>query len=188
MSEEKHVGIKTAENVDIKPSQSESVLFPKEAKYYNIKNKQLRNQQYLKNKRELRKEKKEAKKIRESEGLPKKVPHTIESLREHDETTVADLKWEENELIREDLEHDELSAYYQQSYEPKVLITYSDNPTREKGLLHSTIREISFSLDITGMVLTKKGKKARLRELGPRFTLKLRSLQKGTFDSKYGVV
>lgn len=28
--------------------------------------------------------------------------------------------------------------------------------------------------------------KARLQELGPRFTLKLVSLQKGTFDSKYG--
>lgn len=30
------------------------------------------------------------------------------------------------------------------------------------------------------------GKKAKLKELGPRFTLKLRSLQKGTFDSKQG--
>lgn len=30
------------------------------------------------------------------------------------------------------------------------------------------------------------GIKARLAELGPRFTLKLKSLQKGTFDSKYG--
>eukprot|EP00741_Cyanophora_paradoxa_P000473 tig00000405_g461.t1 len=29
-------------------------------------------------------------------------------------------------------------------------------------------------------------KKARLQELGPRFTLKLRSLQAGTFDTKYG--
>ncbi|XP_072918632.1 ribosome production factor 1 [Hemitrygon akajei] len=29
-------------------------------------------------------------------------------------------------------------------------------------------------------------KKVGLQELGPRFTLKLRSLQKGTFDSKYG--
>ena len=28
--------------------------------------------------------------------------------------------------------------------------------------------------------------KVRLRELGPRFTLKLRSLQDGTFDSKTG--
>lgn len=27
---------------------------------------------------------------------------------------------------------------------------------------------------------------ARLQELGPRFTLKLRSLQRGTFDSKTG--
>lgn len=29
---------------------------------------------------------------------------------------------------------------------------------------------------------------ARLQELGPRFTLKLESLQKGTFDSKHGVL
>lgn len=33
---------------------------------------------------------------------------------------------------------------------------------------------------------TKEGKRAKLRELGPRFTLKLRSLQEGTFDSKTG--
>ncbi|CAD7693460.1 unnamed protein product [Nyctereutes procyonoides] len=32
----------------------------------------------------------------------------------------------------------------------------------------------------------KSEKKVRIQELGPRFTLKLRSLQKGTFDSKYG--
>ncbi|KAK7100591.1 ribosome production factor 1-like [Littorina saxatilis] len=32
----------------------------------------------------------------------------------------------------------------------------------------------------------KSGKKVALKELGPRFTLKLRSLQKGTFDSKHG--
>mmetsp|Transcript_6563 Transcript_6563/g.14433 ORF Transcript_6563/g.14433 Transcript_6563/m.14433 type:complete len:88 (-) Transcript_6563:33-296(-) len=29
-------------------------------------------------------------------------------------------------------------------------------------------------------------KKARLQEIGPRFTLKIRSLQSGTFDSKHG--
>ena len=29
-------------------------------------------------------------------------------------------------------------------------------------------------------------KRCGLAELGPRFTLRLRSLQKGTFDSKYG--
>ncbi|KAK7485282.1 hypothetical protein BaRGS_00023533 [Batillaria attramentaria] len=32
----------------------------------------------------------------------------------------------------------------------------------------------------------KNGKKVALKELGPRFTLKLRSLQKGSFDSKFG--
>ncbi|XP_043941650.1 ribosome production factor 1 [Protopterus annectens] len=32
----------------------------------------------------------------------------------------------------------------------------------------------------------KNEKRVALQELGPRFTLKLRSLQKGTFDSKYG--
>lgn len=32
----------------------------------------------------------------------------------------------------------------------------------------------------------KDGKRTKLMELGPRFTLRLRSLQKGTFDSKYG--
>ena len=32
----------------------------------------------------------------------------------------------------------------------------------------------------------KNQKKAGLQELGPRFTLKLRSLQRGTFDSKFG--
>ena len=32
----------------------------------------------------------------------------------------------------------------------------------------------------------KSAEKCRLRELGPRFTLKLRSLQKGTFDSALG--
>lgn len=32
----------------------------------------------------------------------------------------------------------------------------------------------------------KNGEKAALHELGPRFTLRLKSLQKGTFDSKFG--
>lgn len=32
----------------------------------------------------------------------------------------------------------------------------------------------------------KNREKVKLRELGPRFTLKLRSLQQGTFDSKFG--
>lgn len=37
-----------------------------------------------------------------------------------------------------------------------------------------------------GRYVFRNNKRVGLKELGPRFTLKLRSLQKGTFDSKYG--
>ncbi|XP_018568498.1 probable ribosome production factor 1 [Anoplophora glabripennis] len=291
---------------DIKPSKSGSVLYPSESKFAHIKNKQVRTQQFQKVKRELKKAKKEAKKTREREGLPKQAPHTIESLREKDETIITDLNLEENELVREDIEHDELSTYYKQSYEPKVLITYSDNPMKKtrifgreltriipnskslyrnrsgvkkivksaikkeftdvlvinenrkepNGLLvihlpngptaHFKVSNVRITTELrkshkaitahrpevilnnfaTRLGLTvgrmlgalfhydpefvgqravtfhnqrdfiffrhyrygfdSEGKKARLKELGPRFTLKLRSLQKGTFDSKYG--
>ena len=40
--------------------------------------------------------------------------------------------------------------------------------------------------DICYRYMFKNAKKAGLQEIGPRFTLKLRSLQKGTFDSKFG--
>ncbi|KNC85628.1 hypothetical protein SARC_02201 [Sphaeroforma arctica JP610] len=32
----------------------------------------------------------------------------------------------------------------------------------------------------------RNGKRVGLQEIGPRFTLKLKSVQKGTFDSKFG--
>ncbi|XP_066256409.1 probable ribosome production factor 1 [Euwallacea similis] len=294
------------EEYDLKPSTSGSVLFPTETKFSNIKNKQVRTQQFQKIKRELKKTRKEAKKQRIREDAPKKIPHTIESLRIKDETTVTNLNDEENELIRDDLENDEFSDFYRQSYEPKVLITYADNPMRKTrifgremtriipnsialyrnrsgvkkivksaiakeytdiivinenrkepdGLLvihlpngptaHFKLSNVFITTELkkshklitshrpevvlnnftTRLGLTVgrmlgalfhydpefvgqravtfhnqrdfiffrhyrygfdgEGKKARLKELGPRFTLKLRSLQKGTFDSKYG--
>ncbi|KAG5891087.1 hypothetical protein JTB14_028290 [Gonioctena quinquepunctata] len=93
----------------------------------------VRNQLYMKNKKQRTKAKKEAKKLREAEGAPKKTPHTIESLREKDETIITDLDDEKNDLVREDLEKDEFSDYFKQSYEPKVLITFADNPMKELG-------------------------------------------------------
>ncbi|KAF6022877.1 RPF1 [Bugula neritina] len=51
---------------------------------------------------------------------------------------------------------------------------------------------LPFSLSDPLWALTKpplvfrNEKKCGLHELGPRFTLKLRSIQKGTFDSKFG--
>ncbi|XP_056648272.1 probable ribosome production factor 1 [Diorhabda sublineata] len=294
------------EEEKIKPSVNGGVKFPTESKYSNIKNKQIRIQQYQKDKRERKKAKKDAKKAREKEGLPKKIPHTIESLREKDETIITDLTTDENELIRDDLDQDEFNEFYKQSYEPKVLITYADNPMRKtrifgreltriipnsvslyrnrsgvKKIVKSAIKKdftdiliinehnkepdgllvihlpdgptahfkvsnvrITTELrknhrDITahrpevvlnnfatrlGLTIGRmlgalfhydpefegqravtfhnqrdfiffrhyrygfdaNGQKCRLKELGPRFTLKLKSLQKGTFDSKYG--
>ncbi|KAL3284626.1 hypothetical protein HHI36_018780 [Cryptolaemus montrouzieri] len=291
---------------DIKPSSSGSVSFPNERKYAHIKNKIVRNQQYNKAKKEKQKERKKLKTERERSGEPKKIPHTIESLREKDETSVGELEADDNELVRHDLDNDEFSNYYKQSYEPKVLITYSDNPMKKTrifgreltriipnsvslyrnrsgikkivrsaiakdytdvlvvnehrkepdGLLvihlpdgptaHFRLSNVKITTELrkkhkditahrpevilnqftTRLGLTvgrmlgalfhyspefegqravafhnqrdyiffrhyrygfdQDGKKARLKELGPRFTLKLKSLQKGTFDSKYG--
>lgn len=76
------------------------------------------------------KAKKELKAQKEREGVPKQKPHTIDSLREKDETAIVDINAEENLLVRSDLENDEFSDYYKSSYEPKVLITYADNPMK----------------------------------------------------------
>lgn len=71
-------------------------------------------------------------------------------------------------------------------------------------MLRSIIKEITSFLDIISNEKTflvyslyiydsyfrytfdADGRRSRLKELGPRFTLRLKSLQKGTFDSKYG--
>ncbi|KAF5297362.1 hypothetical protein FQR65_LT01292 [Abscondita terminalis] len=297
---------KLTEKDDVKPSTSGAVLLPAISKYNHIKNKELRNLRYRKEKSEKKKQKKKQKAQKKKEEGPKQVPHTIESLREKDETSVGDLSTEDNAPILADLQEDEFSEYYKNSYEPKVLITYSDNPMKKtrifgreltriipnsksfyrnrsgvkkivksakrenytdvliinenrkqpNGLLvihlpdgptaHFKVSNVRITTemrkshkDITehrpevilnnfttrlGLTVGRmlgalfhynpefdgqravafhnqrdyvffrhykyefnaEGKKARLKELGPRFTLKLRSLQKGTFDSKYG--
>lgn len=55
MSEETNDEIKVEQSKDVKPSTSGEVYFPNENKYSHIKNKQVRNQQYLKNKKERKK-------------------------------------------------------------------------------------------------------------------------------------
>ncbi len=47
-------------------------------------------------------------------------------------------------------------------------------------------RKAARALAAKGGVQAPKVVQARLQELGPRFTMKLQSLQKGTFDSKGG--
>jgi hypothetical protein len=54
---------------------------------------------------------------------PKKVPHTIESLREPNDNTVTGEAYEMLDIL-----HDEFSPYFDQEYIPKIVITSSQNP------------------------------------------------------------
>lgn len=271
-----------------------------------IKNKEIRHKLFKKQQVARKKEQKKARKQRKLEGGPRSTGHTIESLREKDHTTVENIDESDNEELRKELEIDDFSEYFSREYNPKVLITYADNPvtkTRKFGIelariipnalakirnrssikkmVKSAVRENFTDIIIVnennrepnGLVVvhlpngptahfklsnvritkeihrshleftkhrpeviltnfttrlglsvgrmlgalfhhdpefkgrravtfhnqrdyiffrhhryefTKDGNRAKLRELGPRFTLKLRSLQEGTFDSKYG--
>lgn len=271
-----------------------------------IKNKEIRHKVFRKDRAGKKKADKKERKIRQAQPGVKSKGHTIESLREKDQTTVTNLEDSENEETRKEMELDEFSEYYSKSYEPKVLITYSDNPHSKtrgfgKELTHiipnsvaltrhrSSVKKICASAmregytdviiinenrkQVNGLVLIhlpggptahfkvsnvklttdikrklsnftshrpeviltnfttrlgvqigrmlgsifhydpqfrgrravtfhnqrdyiffrhhryefdKNGKRVKLMELGPRFTLKLRSLQQGLFDSKTG--
>merc|ERR1712029_291881 len=278
-----------------------------------IKNKIRRNEEWVKLKRQKKKEKKarqdEREKEREAlgdEAPPKLVPKTIDNMREYDETTVGGKEGtEEDEEVEHDIVNDEFSEYFNKTYEPKILITCSDNPhsktiafikeltriipnSEPKWRKNASIKKMvkdAVKLDYTdiiivnednrspnGLVVThlpegptahfklinvkitkdlrkdwrqitahrpevilnnfttrlghgiarmlaslfhyepqftgqrvatfhnqrdyiffrhhkydfKSTEKVRLRDMGPRFTLKLRSYQKGTFDSKFG--
>ncbi|KAJ8682573.1 hypothetical protein QAD02_018365 [Eretmocerus hayati] len=108
---------------------AKEVILPEETKVNNIKCKAIRVKKVEQLKREKKKAKKERRKARAQTDEPKQVPHTIESLREKDETMIyGEIDDEQNEEIKVDMEHDEFASYYRQEYEPKVLITYSDNP------------------------------------------------------------
>ncbi|XP_068151281.1 LOW QUALITY PROTEIN: probable ribosome production factor 1 [Drosophila tropicalis] len=271
-----------------------------------MKNKEQRMALYRKMKKEKHKKKMQERRARRKAGIPANPGHTIESLREKDQTEVGDLNDSDNEELQKELQLDDFSSYFERSYEPKVLITFADNPvtkTRKFGLelsrifpnalvkirnkssvkkicksaereeftdvvivnedrrkpngllmihlpngptAHFKLSNVKLTSDIkrdhkeitkhrpeviltnftTRLGLTvgrmlgalfhhdpefrgrravtfhnqrdyiffrhhryefnKEGKRVKLRELGPRFTLKLRSLQEGTFDSKTG--
>lgn len=271
-----------------------------------MRNKEQRMALFRKMKKEKHKKKMQERRARRKAGVPVNPGHTIESLREKDQTMVNNLDDSDNEELRKELQLDDFSSYFERSYEPKVLITFADNPvtkTRKFGLelgrifpnalvkirnkssvkkiCKSAIREeytdvviinedrrkpngllvihlpngptalfkvsnVKLTSDMkrdhkeitkhrpevilnnfttrlgltVGRMLgalfhhdpefrgrravtfhnqrdyiffrhhryefTKDGKRVKLRELGPRFTLKLRSLQEGTFDSKTG--
>lgn len=129
------------------PSTSEDkkseVILPSDSNFNHIKCKAVRLQKYQKLRREKAKAKKLAKKKRIQEGGPKQVPHTLESLREKDETTITgNLDDEENQELKVDFENDEFASYYKHAYEPKVLISFADNPNRKTRIFGRELTRI----------------------------------------------
>lgn len=117
-------------------------LMPSDTNFNHIKNKIVRSARGLKLKKEKKKEKKLARIQRRKEGLAPLKPHTIESLREKDETTILNIEEEQHEEAKKDMEVDELSSYYENTYEPKVLITFSDNPLRKTRIFGKELTRI----------------------------------------------
>merc|ERR1719228_1838149 len=101
-----------------------------------IKSKIRRNQEWVKLKREKKKDKRKRQDVRRKEreelgdeAPPKMVPKTIDSMREYDETTVGGKEGnDEDEEVEHDIVSDEFKDYFDKTYEPKVLITSCDNP------------------------------------------------------------
>lgn len=122
---------------------NKDVKFPSHGNFNEIKCKIVRRQKREKFKREKAKAKREARKLKLQTGAPKQVPHTIESLREKDETIIkGSLDDSENAEIKEDIEQDEFASYYRHDYEPKVLITYSDNPCKKTRIFGRELTRI----------------------------------------------
>ncbi|XP_045111574.1 probable ribosome production factor 1 [Portunus trituberculatus] len=109
----------------------QDTIMPAHTNIKDIKNKSRRAKAFVEMKREKRKKKlqeaKEKKKLAAKLGKnapAKKQPHTIESLREKDDTMVE----EEDEELEHEEANDEYASYFTKSYVPKILITCSDNP------------------------------------------------------------
>ncbi|KRT85258.1 hypothetical protein AMK59_2930, partial [Oryctes borbonicus] len=124
----------------IKPSSFGEVLFPHHNPYAHIRNKIIRNQKFQKIKKESNKNKKKIKQERQRRG-ELKTPHTLESLRVTDETAV-DLHNEENTVVNHDLNSDEFNDFYSKAREPKVLISYCDNPMRKTRIFGRELTRI----------------------------------------------
>lgn len=137
LNDSKESSASDVENTEDDDEDESRVRMPAINPFALIKNRELRNKHYKKLKLQKIKEKRKARKERIKDGKPAKNPaHTIESLREDDQTVIQNLDDSENEEIRKDLETDEFSSFYEKSYEPKVLITFADNPvskTRKFG-------------------------------------------------------
>ncbi|XP_053677333.1 probable ribosome production factor 1 [Anopheles nili] len=107
-----------------------------------VKNKEIRHKRFKRQQGIKRKEEKATKKTRELEGIPSAPSHTIESLREKDETTVANIEEDDQEEVMNDLGNDEFCEYYKKSYEPRILITFNATPHNRTRQFASLLRRM----------------------------------------------
>eukprot|EP00088_Acartia_fossae_P035574 TRINITY_DN3667_c0_g1_i1.p1 TRINITY_DN3667_c0_g1~~TRINITY_DN3667_c0_g1_i1.p1 ORF type:complete len:330 (+),score=55.34 TRINITY_DN3667_c0_g1_i1:42-1031(+) len=126
---------RAAAPVNKKMKKNDDDIEPVDKNISRIKNKIKRNAEWVKLKREKKKDKRkrqdDRRKEREAlgdEAPAKLVPRTIDSMREADETTVGAENGQVDEEVEADMNLDEFSEYFERSYEPKILITSSDNP------------------------------------------------------------
>lgn len=130
--------------------EEEKVCFPVINPANYIKNKEVRHKKFKRDAVSKKKDEKKDRKMRKQLPGPKSKGHTIESLREKDQTTVEDLNNSDNEETKKELELDEYSEYFSKIYEPKVLITYSDNPhSKTRGFGKELTRIIPNSVALT---------------------------------------
>lgn len=119
-----------------KPKDPDDKL-PEDMKSSNdIKNKSVRRKKINKELIEKRKAKKEARKKRKQAGEKPGVPHTIETLRVKDETVLDVTEANEDRIqeVQMDINTDDFQSYFKMEYEPKVLITFKDNPLKRSRI------------------------------------------------------
>ncbi|XP_035916911.1 probable ribosome production factor 1 [Anopheles stephensi] len=107
-----------------------------------VKNKEIRHNRFKRLQGAKRKEEKAAKKTRKLEGKPSVPQHTIETLREKDETTVTNIEGEDQEEVLNDLANDEFCEYYKKSYTPRVMITFNATPHHVTRQFASLLRRM----------------------------------------------
>ncbi|RZF48007.1 hypothetical protein LSTR_LSTR002073 [Laodelphax striatellus] len=97
----------------------------------HIKTKAIRQSINSKDRHAKKKLKKKERLKRRKAGEAPGIPRTLENTRERDETVLDTAETERVEEVQQDVATDEFQNYFEKSYEPKVLITFSDNPLKK---------------------------------------------------------
>ncbi|XP_022196044.1 probable ribosome production factor 1 [Nilaparvata lugens] len=97
----------------------------------HIKTKAIRQSINSKDRHTKKKLKKKERLKRRKAGEAPGIPRTLENTREKDETVLDTAETERVEEVEQDVATDEFQNYFEKSYEPKVLITFSDNPLKK---------------------------------------------------------